>query len=143
MGLFSKNTTASLAAVAALSGKTGLTATDTKAANEELVAAGVTDAAIITKAEYLDLSAKAGRVDAAEKTATDLTAQVGTLTTAKTDLEGKLATATAEVTRLGALGGAPPTTSSKPDGEQLDAPKAHAWLNAEHDHNKEANALLG
>lgn len=136
MGLFSKNTTASLAAVAALSGKTGLTATDTKAANEELVAAGITDAAIITQAEYTDLTARAGRADAAEKT-------VATLTADNTKLTADLTASQAEVTRLGALGGAQPTTSGKTEGDKLDAPKAHAWFNGDHDHNKEAAALLG
>jgi ClpP class serine protease len=136
MGLFGSSKTTALAAVAALSGKTGLTATDTKAANEELVAAGITDAAIITKAEYIDVTAKAGRAEAAEKLVTALTAE-------KTDLTAKLTASEQEVARLGALGGATPTTSGKAEGDQLDAPKAHAWFNGEHDHNKEAAALLG
>jgi ClpP class serine protease len=137
MGLFGSSKTTALAAVAALSGKTGLTATDTKAANEELVAAGITDAAIITKAEYIDLTAKAGRAEAAEQSVTALTAD-------KTKLTADLTAANAEVTRLGALGGATPTASGKKDGDdQGEAPKAHAWFNTEHDHNKEANALLG
>lgn len=147
MGLFSKTPpatlTAAFAALGALSGKTGLTADSAKAANEELIAAGVTDAAIITRAEFQDLSAKAARAEAAEGKVTTLTAQVGTLTTAKTDLETKLTASEQEVARLGALGGAAPTTSGKPAGDQVDAPKAHAWFNPEADHNAEAIALLG
>jgi ClpP class serine protease len=140
MGLFgNKNTTAtaSFAALAALSGKTGLTAESAKAANEELVAAGVTDAAIITRTEFQELSAKAGRVDAAEKEAKEVKATNADLTT-------KLTASEKEVARLGALGGANPTTVGKVDGDKQDeAPKAHAWFNAEFDHNKEAAALLG
>ena len=136
MGLFTKNTTASLTAVAALAGKTGLTATDTKAANEELVAAGISDAAIITQAEYTELTARAGRAEAAEK-------NVATLTASTTDLTAKLAASEKEVARLGALGGATPTTAGKTDGDKQDAPTAHAWFNGEHEHNKEAAALLG
>ena len=143
MGLFSKNPTTALAAVLALSGKTGLTAETTKAANEELAAAGITDAAIITQTEYTGLSAKAARADAAEAKATELTASVTTLTAEKTTLATERATAKAEVIRLGALGGAAPTTAAKTHGDQLDEPKAHAWFNAEHDHNKDAAALLG
>jgi ClpP class serine protease len=140
MGLFGSNkttTATAFAALAALSGKTGLTAESAKAANEELVAAGVTDAAIITQTEYKELSAKAGRADAAEKEAKEVKAS-------NTDLTTKLAAAEKEVTRLGAIGGATPTTVGKKDGDdQNEAPKAHAWFNADHDHNKEANALLG
>jgi ClpP class serine protease len=139
MGLFDKkNTTAAtaFAAIAALAGKTGLTAETTKAANEELIAAGIEDAAIITRAEFQDLKAKAGRADAAEKDATAAKASV-------TDLTAKLTASEAEVARLGSLGGTQHTTSTKTEGDKLDAPKAHAWFNADHDHNKEANALLG
>lgn len=138
MSLFGKKTTvAAFAALTALAGKNDLKAADATAANEELVAAGVTDAAIITRAEYQDLQAKAGRVDAAEKEAKDTKATVADLTT-------KLANSEKEVARLGALGGAEPTATGKKDGDsQGEAPKAHAWFNTEHDHNKEAAALLG
>jgi ClpP class serine protease len=142
MGLFSTKPTA-LAAVAALAGKTGLSAETTKAANEELVAAGITDAAIITQSEYLTLTGKAARVDAAEGKVTELTATVNTLTADKTKLTTDLATANAEVTRLGALGGAAPTSSVKPEGDKQEAPKAHAWFDANAEHNKDAAALLG
>jgi ClpP class serine protease len=134
MGLFSSKTSA-LAAVLALSGKTGLNAEATKAANEELAAAGITDAAIITQAEYTDLSTKAGRTDAAEAKATGLQASVDKLTT-------DLAASQAEAARLGALGGATPTSSVKPAGDTQDAPKAHAWFDANAQHNKDAEALL-
>lgn len=128
---------AAFAALAALSGKTGLTAESANAANQELVAAGVTDAAIITQAEYKELSAKAGRADAAEAKVTELTASTTKLTT-------DLAASQKEVARLGALGGAQPTGTGKKDGDsQGESPKAHAWFNDEHEHNKEANALLG
>jgi len=138
MSLFKKSTTATaaFAALAALAGKNDLKATDAKAANEELIAAGVTDAAIITRAEYQELSAKAERVEAAEKDATAAKASV-------TDLTAKLTASEKEVARLGALGGAAPTTSTKAEGDKVDEPKAHAWFNKDHDHNKEAAALLG
>ena len=145
MGLFgsNKNTTTAFAALGALSGKTGLTAESAKAANEELIAAGVTDAALITRAEFQDLQAKAGRAEAAEGKVTELTAQVGTLTTAKTALETKLTASEKEVTRLGALGGAAPTTAGKAAGDTQEPAKAHAWFDASAEHNKDAAALLG
>ncbi len=136
MGLFSKSTTTAFAAVAALANKTGLTAETTKAANDELVAAGVTDAAIITQAEYTGLVAKAGRADAAEAKVTELTASNTKLTT-------DLTASQAEVARLGALGGDTPTTGAKKEGDDQGETKAHAWFNKDHDHNKEAAALLG
>lgn len=143
MGLFSKTTTTAFAAVMALSGKTGLTAETTKAANEELVAAGITDAAIITQSDYTDLVARAGQV-------ATLTASVNALTADKTKLTTDLATANtaltasqAEVTRLGALGGAAPTTAGKVDGDKQEAPKANTWFNADAEHNKDAAAILG
>ena len=136
MGLFSKTTTTTFAAVMALAGKTTISAAEHEAANAELAAAGVTDAAIITKAEYLDLTAKAGRATAAEAKVTELTTANATLTT-------DLTTANAEVTRLGALGGAAPTTAGKAAGDTVAPATAHAWFNPEADHNKEAAALLG
>jgi ClpP class serine protease len=141
MGLFGnskKETTATaFAALAALSGKTGLTAESAKAANEELVAAGVTDAAIITQAEYQDLSAKAGRATAAEAKVTELTASSIKLTE-------DLAASQKEVARLGALGGAEPTATGKATSDgQGEAPKAHAWFDSKAQHNLDAEALLG
>jgi ClpP class serine protease len=138
MGLFSstKTPTTAFAALGALSGKTGLTADSTKQANEELIAAGVTDAAIITRAEFQDLQAKAGRAVAAEAKVTELTASTAQLTT-------DLATANAEVARLGALGGATPTGAAKTTIDNVEAPKAHAWFDAKAEHNAEALALLG
>ena len=137
MGLFdrSKNTPA-FAALAALSGKTGLTAETAKAANEELIAAGVTDAAIITQAEFQDLAAKAGRAVAAEAKVTELTAST-------TKLSTDLAASQKEVERLGALGGATPTAAGKTGIDEVEAPKAHSWFDAKADHNAEAIALLG
>lgn len=135
MGLFSSKPTA-FAALLGLSGKTGLTAETTKAANEELIAAGIDDAAIITQAEYKGLSEKASRVDAAEKTAVDLKASNDKLTT-------DLTASQAEVTRLGALAGALPTTPGTVNSEQQPAPKAHAWFDAKAEHNLEAEKLLG
>jgi ClpP class serine protease len=138
MGLFSstKTPTTAFTALGALSGKTGLTADSTKQANEELIAAGVTDAAIITRAEFQDLQAKAGRATAAEAKVTELTASTTKLTT-------DLATATAEVARLGALGGDTPTAAGKTGIDEVEAPKAHAWFDAKAEHNAEAIALLG
>jgi ClpP class serine protease len=138
MGLFSstKNPTTAFAALGALSGKTGLTAESAKAANEELVAAGVTDAAIITRAEFQDLQAKASRATAAEAKVTELTAST-------TKLTNDLAASQKEVERLGALGGATPTAAGKTGIDQVDAPSAHAWFDATAEHNAEAIALLG
>jgi protease-4 len=137
MGLFStKNTTPAFAAVAALAGKTGLTADTTKAANDELAAAGVMDAAIITQAEYKDLSAKAARATTAEAKVTELTAS-------NTKLTSDLTASQAEVVRLGALGGAEPTSTGKVAGDEQGEPKAHAWFDPKAEHNAEAIALLG
>lgn len=136
MGLFSPKTPA-FAAVAALANKTGLKEADAKAANDELAAAGITDAAVITRADFEDLTARAGRATAAEAKVTELTASNTRLTT-------DLTASQAEVVRLGALGGDTPTTAGKKDGDdQGEAPKAHAWFNKDHAHNKEAAALLG
>jgi ClpP class serine protease len=136
MGLFSKAPSATaFAALGALSGKSGLKADDAKAANEELIAAGVTDAAIITRAEFQDLQAKAGRAVAAEAKVTELTAST-------TKLTDDLAASQKEVERLGALGGVAPTAAGKTGIDQVDAPTAHAWFNAGADHNMEAAALL-
>jgi ClpP class serine protease len=136
MGLFTKNTTPAFAAVLALAGQSGLTASTTQAANEELAAAGVTDAALISQSEYRDLSTKAARAEAAETKATGLQATVDKLTT-------DLAASTKEVERLGALAGATPTTSGKTAGDNQEAPKTHAWFDAKAEHNLEAEKLLG
>jgi hypothetical protein len=140
MALFgSKKETAAptaFAALTALSGKTGLTAESAKAANEELVAAGVTDAAIITRAEFQELTAKAERATTAEAKVTELTAST-------TKLTNDLAASQKEVERLGALGGAQPTGTGKTDGDDQGETKAHAWFNKDYDHNKEAAALVG
>ena len=144
MGLFSKSTTlTAFAAVAALAGKTGLTAENTKAANEELASAGINDAALITQSEYQALTAKAGRADAAEAKVTELTASVNTLTADKTKLTTDLAASEKEVARLGALGGAEPTTAGKAEGDQVDGTKTHTWFNPKAEHNADAAALLG
>jgi protease-4 len=140
MGLFgsNKNTTASaFTALAALSGKSGLTAETTKAANEELVAAGITDAAVITRAEFQELTAKAERATAAEAKVTELTAST-------TKLTQDLAASQKEVERLGSLGGDNPTTGAKTTADdQGGSTSAHAWFNKDYDHNKEAAALVG
>jgi ClpP class serine protease len=137
MGLFSKTPSATaFAALAALSGKTGLTAESAKAANDELITAGVTDAAIITRAEFQDLQAKAGRAVAAEAKVTELTAST-------TQLSADLAASQKEVARLGALGGAQPTGTAKTEIDNVEGAKAHAWFDATAEHNAEAIALLG
>ncbi|MDF7810497.1 S49 family peptidase [Hymenobacter sp. YC55] len=121
----------------ALSGKTTITAEEASAANEELRAAGITTAALITEGNYNALVEKGTQLTAAQK-------QVTELTTAKTDLEGKLATSQKEVERLGALGGATPTTTAKKDGDKTeDAPKATSYFDPNAEHNQEAAALLG
>ncbi len=135
MGLFGNKTTA-LTAVLALAAKTTITEAEATAANAELAAAGIENAALITKAEYTDLSAKAGRAEAAE-------AKVLELTTANTKLTTDLTASQAEVTRLGALGGAEPTTAGKAEGDSQEAPKAHAWFDPKAEHNADAAALLG
>lgn len=120
----------------ALSGKTTITAEDATAANEELRAAGITTAALITEGNYTALFEKAGKLEAAEK-------QVTELTTAKSDLEGKLEASQKEVTRLGALGGALPTESAKKEGDSGSSAKAPAFFDPNAEHNQEAAKLLG
>lgn len=65
MSLFAKKLTLG-AAAHALVATTAITDEQLTAANSELTAAGVTGAQLITEAAYNDLSAKAGRADAAE-----------------------------------------------------------------------------
>lgn len=134
MGLFGNKPTA-FAAVLALAAKTTITEAEATAANAELAAAGIENAALITKTEYTDLSAKAGRAVAAE-------AKVTELTTANTTLTTDLQAAQAEVTRLGALAGAAPTTAG-PAATGQPAPQTHAWFDPKASHNQEAEALLG
>ena len=61
------------AASHALIGAVAVTPAQATAANEELQAAGVTGALLMTEATFDDLTAKAGRVDAAEATAKGFT----------------------------------------------------------------------
>ncbi len=133
--MFGKKVTA-LAAVMALAGKDIIATAEADAANEELRTAGVTSAALITEAKYNELAAKAGRADAAE-------AKVGELTTAKTKLETDLAASQAEVTRLGALGGATPTTPGKAEGDQPAAPAAKTYFDPNAEHNSYVATLIG
>ena len=72
MSLFAKKLTLGAAAHALVAAET-ITAEQLTAANGELTAAGVTGAQLITEAAYNDLSAKAGRADAAEATAKGFT----------------------------------------------------------------------
>ncbi|UOQ99891.1 hypothetical protein MUN81_10410 [Hymenobacter sp. 5317J-9] len=59
------------AAMTALVGKETVSAEEAEAANGELEEAGIKGAQLINEATFTDLSEKAGRVDAAEKTAAD------------------------------------------------------------------------
>lgn len=120
----------------ALSGKTTITAEEATAANEELRAAGITTAALITEGSYNALVEKGTQLTAAQKQVTDLT-------TAKTDLEGKLNASQKEVTRLGALGGAAPTAAAKVDGDQAAATAKTTYFDPNAEHNLEAAKLLG
>lgn len=61
------------AAMTALVGKETVSAEEATAANEELSAAGITGAQLITQATYDELDGKAGRTDAAEATAKGFT----------------------------------------------------------------------
>jgi ClpP class serine protease len=72
MSLFAKKLTLG-AASHALVAATAITDEQLTAANSELTAAGVTGAQLITEAAYTDLSAKAGRAEAAEATARGFT----------------------------------------------------------------------
>jgi len=128
----------------ALAGKAVVATADADAANEELRAAGITNAAIITEAAYNALAEKAGRVDAAEKSANDLKAENATLKGDNTTLKADLGTAQAEVKRLGALGGDKPTTAAKAEGDDLtaEAGKTPSYFDPNALHNQEAAALL-
>ncbi|MBC6988558.1 S49 family peptidase [Hymenobacter sp. BT491] len=121
----------------ALSGKTTITAEEATAANEELRAAGITTAALITEGNYNALVEKGNKAEAAEK-------QVTQLTSAKAKLEGELADSQKEVERLGALAGDNPTTAAKKDGDNTEASaKAPSYFDPNAEHNQEAAALLG
>ncbi|MCA8830170.1 hypothetical protein [Hymenobacter pini] len=120
----------------ALSGKTTITAEEASAANEELRAAGITTAALITEGNYNALAEKASKLGAVEKQVTDLTASNNDLTT-------KLAASEKEVARLGALGGDKPTDATKKDGDkQEEGTKASSFFDPNAEHNLEAAKLL-
>lgn len=72
MSLFAKKLTLGAAAHALVAAET-ITPEQLTAANSELTAAGVTGAQLIAEAAYNDLSAKAGRADAAEASAKGFT----------------------------------------------------------------------
>ncbi|TPG71996.1 S49 family peptidase [Hymenobacter nivis] len=105
MSLFSKKLTLGAAAFALVSAET-ITPEQAAAANQELTDAGVTGAQLITEAAFNDLTAKAGRVDAAETTAIEAAAKVTELTAANTQLTTDLATANASLVALGKVPGA-------------------------------------
>lgn len=77
MSLFAKKLTLGAAAHALVEAKT-ITDEQLTAANSELTSAGVTGAQLITEAAYNDLTAKAGRADAAEAAAKGFTDALAT-----------------------------------------------------------------
>lgn len=118
--MFGKNKFSAVAALAGLAA-TAITSELVAAANDELEEKGVTGAQLITEAAYTDLTAKAGRVEAAEKSTTDLTA-------ANTKLITELATANQELTTLRKAAGASHTTPILGAGEtdiEKGEPDAH------------------
>jgi ClpP class serine protease len=111
--MFGKNKFPAVAALAGLSGA-ALTADLVTAANEELEAAGITDAAIISQAGFDDLTARAGCVDAAEatvKATTEALAAAGATSVA--DLISQRDTARTQATEFGDQPGELPTTATK------------------------------
>ncbi|QCR23087.1 S49 family peptidase [Pontibacter sp. SGAir0037] len=100
------------AAVAALANLAVVESAKVEAANEELEAAGITGAALISKEDYEALQAKAARVDALTSENTTLTAEKETLVSEKATLEQNLVDANAKVAAYGAQPGATPTTET-------------------------------
>ena len=136
-GLFDFGSKTKFPKLEALSGKTTITAEEASAANEELRAAGITTAALITEGNYNALAEKAGKAEAAEKQVTELTAKAG-------KLETDLSASQKEVERLGALGGDKPTDAPKKDGDkQEEGTKASSFFDPNAEHNLEAAKLLG
>ncbi|QNF34351.1 S49 family peptidase [Adhaeribacter swui] len=109
MSIFSKNKFPKLSALAGKKSEE-ITAEDIQAVNEELTAAGIENAGVISAAQLTAF-------EAAEKDVTRLTAENKTLTTANTKLTTDLEAANKEVTRLGALDGATPTGTPKAGNE--------------------------
>ena len=118
--MFGKNKFSAVAALAGLAAN-ALTPELVAAANDELEEKGVAGAQLITEAAYTELTAQAGRAEAAEKTVTDLTATNTKLTT-------ELATANQELATLrkapGAAHSSPLLKAGESDVEAAE-PDAH------------------
>ena len=139
--MFGKNKFSAIAALAGLTGA-ALTPALVEAANDQLEEGGVTDAALISKASFEELTAKAGRTDAAEaavataqKAATDAQAAEKTATDALAAETKRADEAETEVERLGNQAGATTTTARKSEGKNdVEEPSAN-------DHQKTVDAL--
>lgn len=111
--MFGKNKFSAVAALAGLQGA-AMTAALVSAANDELEAANITDAALISQASFDDLTAKAGRVDQAEaavKATTDALTAAGATSVA--DLISQRDQARKDAAEFGDQPGALPTGSEK------------------------------
>jgi hypothetical protein len=152
MKFFGKDTSTTLgAAMTALVDNDAATAEQVDAANQELATAGIKGAQLVPGAVLDELTAKAGRVDAAEKAATEAAEKVTTLeasneklTASNTKLTDDLAKEKERSTALGKKPGADATTPVKKDGEKSDVeetePDAHEQAIAGLAHNQ---ALAG
>ncbi|WP_400194064.1 hypothetical protein [Hymenobacter sp. B81] len=105
------------AAMSALVGKETVTAEEATAANNELVEAGITGAALITPAAYDELEEKAGRTDAAEQRATEADQKVKDLEAQNQQLTNDLAAETERANKLAKAPGANQTSPVRTPGE--------------------------
>lgn len=132
--MFGKNKFSALTALAGLTGAAMTTAL-VEAANEQLEEANITDAALVSKADFDALTAKASRVEAAEKaaaTAKDAADRAALDLKNETERADK---AEKEVERLGKQPGAHVTTPHKSEGKNdVQEPGAS-------DHQKTVEAL--
>lgn len=109
--------------IAALSGKDTVSAEELTAANQELAEAGISAVELVDSTAYAATIERSARAEAADTERQQLTEQVGELTTANAgltttnaQLTEQLATANAEVARLGALDGGRTTAPVRAGG---------------------------
>ena len=118
MKLFGKSTTLTLgAAMLALVGNESASAEQVDAANQELDTAGITGAQLVPGAVLDDLTAKADRVDAAEKAATDAKADLKKSNDDLAAATERADKAEKESARLAKLPGADSTTPVRVEGK--------------------------
>lgn len=139
--MFGKNKFSAVAALAGLAA-TALTAELVAAANDELEEKGVTGAQLITEAAYTDLTATAGRVEAAEQSVTDLTAANTRLTTELTTATQQATDLKAEVARLGKQPGEKPTNPQALGNDTDATPPKNAIVDPNAAHNLAAAAYF-